>query len=102
MSAIVTRNIGVAARQWANRVSVRTVVIPGSHQEPLKEAAKRIGYWGEEQDIDSRYALMDKVNKQSVAHEYRFRRDGKGFNTEERSTYKDPTEGEEARRKPPE
>jgi|TARA_B100001540_G_C15248707_1_gene391682 hypothetical protein len=45
---------------------------------------------------------MDKVNKQSVAHEYRFRRDGKGFNTEERSTYKDPTEGEEARRKPPE
>ena len=55
MSAIVTRNIGVAARQWANRVSVRTVVIPGSHQEPLKEAAKRIGYWGEEQDIDSRW-----------------------------------------------
>ena len=55
MSAIVTRNIGVAARQWANRVSVRTVVIPGSHQEPLKEAAKRIGYWGEEQEIDSRW-----------------------------------------------
>ncbi len=45
---------------------------------------------------------MDKVNKQSVSHEYRFRRNGKGFDTEERSTYKDPTEGEEARRKPPE
>jgi hypothetical protein len=54
MSAIVTRNLGVAARQWANRVSARTLVIPGSHQEPLKEAAKRIGYWGEEQEIDSR------------------------------------------------
>lgn len=54
MSAIVTRNLGIAARQWANRVSARTLVIPGSHQEPLKEAAKRIGYWGEEQEIDSR------------------------------------------------
>ena len=32
---------------------------------------------------------MDKVNKQSVAHEYGFGRDGKGFNTEERSTCKD-------------
>lgn len=49
-----------------------------------------------------RYALIDKVNKQAVAHEYRFRRNGKGFDTEERNTYKDPTEGEEARRKPPE
>jgi len=49
-----------------------------------------------------RYALVDKVNKQTLAHEYRFRRDGKGFVTEEYNPLKEPTEQKPGFLKPPE
>ena len=44
---------------WATRASVRPMaIIPGSHQEPLKKAANRMDFWGEDQGIDSRYAPL--------------------------------------------
>ncbi len=49
-----------------------------------------------------RYALVDKVEKQNRAHEYRFRRDGKGFVTEEYNPLKEPTEQKPGFLKPPE
>ena len=49
-----------------------------------------------------RSALVDKVEKQNRAHEYRFRRDGKGFVTEEYNPLKEPTEQKPGFLKPPE
>jgi len=54
-------------------------IIPESHQVKEKKDAQRVDFFGDQQDIDSRYAMLDKVRLKAVAFEERYRKDGKGF-----------------------
>mmetsp|Transcript_30941 Transcript_30941/g.76959 ORF Transcript_30941/g.76959 Transcript_30941/m.76959 type:complete len:127 (+) Transcript_30941:454-834(+) len=73
----------LATTSTASAVQTRAYAIlpspTGKKQDLLKSAAERMDFFGEQQEIDTRYALLNEARIKAKKIEERFRAYGKGY-----------------------